>query len=52
MVRPEDQTRPLAALELLKRRDLGLRRFFFGDQVVESEDHERVRVGEDALVER
>ena len=38
--------------KLPQRLDLFRRGFLFGDHVIQAEDHQRVGVGEDSLVER
>ena len=52
VVRADDEAGPLALEELANRLDLLGRGHLLGDHVIETEDEQRVRVGEDPLVER
>ena len=52
VVRPENDARSLASEERAQRLDLLGRGLLFGDHMVEPEDHQRVGVGEDPLVDR
>ncbi len=52
MMWPQNQAGSRAAQEIFERLDFGLRRFFFGDHMVEAEDHKRIRIGQNAFVQR
>ena len=52
VMRAEDEARAFALEELAHRLDLLRSGFLFGDHVIEAEHHQRVGVGEHALVDR
>ena len=52
VVRSNDETGSFTAQKLPDRLDLFRRGLLFGDQVIQAEDHQRVGVAEDALVQR
>ena len=52
MVRSNDETGSFAAQKLPERLDLCGRGLLFGEQVIQAEDHQRVGIAQDALVQR
>src|SRR5215212_3121761 len=51
VVRPKHETRSLASQPVANRLDFLARRFLFGEQVIESKDEQRIRIGKDSFIE-